>query len=71
MFYPYFAAAIKSLQFNVYMIYSFPVDCKVDQEMNHRRKLQKTCKNIIFEVPTLLNDLETFEYFVKFAVLLY
>lgn len=70
-FYPYFATAIKSMQFKVYMIYSFHVGCKDDQEMNHRRKMRKIWKNIIFRLFTLLNDLETFEYFVRYAVFLY
>lgn len=69
--YPYFAAAKKSLLFKVSMIYSSCVGCKDDQEMNHRRQIQQKLKNINFRVSTLLNYLEIFEYFVKFAVLLH
>lgn len=66
-----FAEATKSLQFKVYMIYSSHVGCKEDQEMNHRRKLQKTWKNIIFKSIYIAKWLGNFEYFIRFAVLLY
>lgn len=68
---PLFCSSYKIFVFNIYMIYSSHVSCKDDQEMSHRRKIQKVWKKKYFRVSTLLNDVETFKHFVKFAVLLY